>query len=71
MEINGYKIRRKETAEFIAKDGVIYRLYVARMSMPDGGLDRDFPSIEHAVAWVEDREPNSAKVAEEIRNTRR
>jgi hypothetical protein len=58
-------MKRVKTGTFIARDEKIYRLYVARLTWPDGKI-KDFPSEEHARAWLEDREPDPAAWQKEI-----
>lgn len=50
------ELKRMETSRFIVRDEVIYRLYIVRLTFSDGRT-KDFPSEEHAKAWLEDREP--------------
>ena len=49
-------MKRVNTAKFITEGEQIYRLYFARLTWPDGKT-KDFPSEEHAKAFLEDREP--------------
>jgi len=51
------EMKRVETSRFIVKDEKIYRLYMARLTWPDGKI-KDFISEEHAKAFLENREPN-------------
>jgi len=58
-------MKRVETGTFIVRDERIYRLYVARLTWPDGKI-KDFPSEEHAKAWLEDREPDMKAAIKEM-----
>lgn len=50
-------MKRVQTAKFIVEDNKTYRLYMARLTWPNGKI-KDFPSEEHANAWLEDRPVN-------------
>jgi hypothetical protein len=51
----GPAVKRVQTAIFIVHNEQIYRLYVARVTWPNGST-QDFPSEEHAHAHIENRE---------------
>lgn len=58
-------MRRVKTGSFIARGEQIYRLYMVQLEWPDGRR-RIFPSEEHAMAWLEDRDPEMEAVMKEV-----
>jgi hypothetical protein len=49
------EIRRIRTSNYVVHDGTIYHLYTVKMKFD--GKEMEFDSVEHAKAWLEDREP--------------